>query len=341
MDKQLVKILMLIFGLFTAGVQAQPIIDTICVTAGPSNLGVPYQSGFEYHWQINGGILLSQPDSNDVLVDWGPNPGYFNISVTATPPNGCGDTSKAVICLVAPTKASLAGPNVVCKGSLVVLTTSATNFSWQGGKKDEELTFIAEKDTTVYLVSQNTPCTADTAYHAIHVVEPPKAYMNTIEDTLQLGQEANMYYTGGSGVVVDWYYDDDFQGSGTYQYYHFDEEGDHVITQVVSDGTCSDTIKRYVYVQKIFKLFIPSAFTPDGDGVNDIFLFKGMGIAKYTALIYNRWGEMVYSWDENGEGWDGKQNGREVPVGVYTYKVVIEDITGLEVVRRGTFNLVR
>lgn len=331
--------------MFTLSVQAQPVIDTICTTAGPSNLGVPYQPGVTYSWQITGGTILSKPDSNDILVDWNPSPGYYPISVTAIPLNGgCHDTTYAQIYIVAPAKASVAGPQVVCRGTEVTLSANiATGVVWQGGKKDKEIKFIAEKDTTVFLVANSSPCTPDTSYHKVRVVDPPQTSMNKIGDTLQLGTILDLYYTGASGVAVDWYLDDDKQGSGTYSRYQFDEEGRHVVTQVVSDGTCADTLYRYVYVKKIFKLFIPTAFTPDGDGINDVFLFKGVGIARYQANIYNRWGEMVYSWDENSEpaGWDGTQNGKPVAQGVFTYRIIVDDVGGGRVDERGSFNLLR
>lgn len=333
----------LIFG--ATSLRGQVVIDTICTTAGPSNLAVPYQPDVTYSWQITGGTILSQPDSNDILVDWNPTPGYFPISVTAIPNNGgCHDTTFAQIYIVAPARASVSGPQVACKGSQVVLTTSiTTGVVWQGGKKDQEISFIAEKDTTIFLVANNAPCDPDTTYHYIRVVEPPQTSMNSIEDTLQLGTVKDMYYMGASGVTVDWYYDEDKQGSGTYMRYQFDEEGDHVVTQVVSDGTCTDTLYRYIYVKKIFKLFIPTAFTPDGDGINDVFLFKGMGFASFQAMVYNRWGEVVYSWDENSttEGWDGTQHGKPVPAGVYTYRIIVDGIGGGQFDEQGSFNLLR
>lgn len=332
-----------LFG-FT-GLRGQTVIDTICTTAGPSNLAVPYQSGVTYSWQITGGTILSKPDSNDILVDWNPTPGFFPISVTAVPFNGgCNDTTFAQIYIVAPLKASVAGPREVCRGSEVVLTTTITSgVVWQGGKKDQEISFIADKDTTIFLVANNAPCNPDTTYHFIKVVDPPKTSMSALEDTLQMGTVMDLYYTGVLGVTVDWYLDEGFQGSGSYSRYQFNEEGDHLVTQVVSDGTCTDTLYRYVFVKKIFKLFIPNAFTPDGDGINDVFLFKGVGIARFQANVYNRWGEMVYSWNENSasEGWDGTQNGKPVPTGVYTYKIIVVDVGGTQVDERGAFNLIK
>lgn len=337
------KIWLIALGITCFSANAQSVVDTICTTAGPSNLAVPYQAGFTYTWGISGGTLISNPDSNDVLIDWGIVPGYYPVWVTASPPTGCGDTTHAVVCLVAPTKAAFKGPAEVCAGTEITLTASmfGNNYTWQGGSKDPEITFIAEKDTTIYLVANNSPCIPDTAYHTVIVVDPPQTALNSIEDTIQVGNDVNAYYTGAPGTQVDWYYDDIWLGSGAYWKYEFEDEGDHQIIQVVSEGTCTDTLVHNVYVRKIFKLWVPSAFTPNGDGINDIFYFDGMGIASYTAIIYNRWGEMVYSWNENEQGWDGITSGVEAPIGVYSYKIVIRDITGLEVVERGTFNLIR
>lgn len=342
--KNAVNIVLLALCLCAFSVKAQLVIDTVCVGHGPSNLAVPYQAGYNYSWQVNGGTILSPNDSNDVLVDWTGTPGYYQITVVGTNSNGCGDTSKASIYLVSPTIATISGPTEVCQGSPVVLLSNILNgITWQGGKKDKEITFIANRDTTVYLITENSPCVPDTAYHFIKVVDAPQTSMNSLEDTLQVGTIKDLYYTGAPGVAIDWYLDEDWQGSGTYSRYYFNEEGNHVVTQVVSDGTCTDTLYRYIYVTKIFKLFIPTAFTPDGDGINDIFLFKGTGIAKFQATVYNRWGEVVYSWNENSqtEGWDGSIFGNPAPNGIYTYKIYVTDIGGTQVEEQGTFNLLR
>lgn len=68
-----------------------------------------------------------------------------------------------------------------------------------------------------------------------------------------------------------------------------------------------------------------------------------MGIARFEAAIYNRWGEMVYSWNENSgtNGWDGTYQGEPVPVGVYSYKITVVDIGGKRIEERGTFKVLR
>ncbi len=67
------------------------------------------------------------------------------------------------------------------------------------------------------------------------------------------------------------------------------------------------------------KLEMPNAFSPNGDGFNDIYKAKDgfQSIVSFKATIFNRWGQKIYSWDNPAEGWDGKWNGRTVKDGVY------------------------
>lgn len=71
------------------------------------------------------------------------------------------------------------------------------------------------------------------------------------------------------------------------------------------------------------KLEFPNAFSPNGDGINDIYRAKEgyRSIVDFRATVFNRWGQKLYSWNRPEEGWDGKVNGRTVPDGVY-YVVV-------------------
>jgi gliding motility-associated-like protein len=78
---------------------------------------------------------------------------------------------------------------------------------------------------------------------------------------------------------------------------------------------------NYAEVIPPVSIFIPNAFTPNGDGINDDFGVKGEGIQNFKMLIYNRWGEVIYSSTNPGEHWDGKVNNEPVENGVYVYEV--------------------
>lgn len=78
---------------------------------------------------------------------------------------------------------------------------------------------------------------------------------------------------------------------------------------------------NYAEVIPPTSIFIPSAFTPNDDGINDSFGVKGEGIQNYQMLIYNRWGEVVYSSNNPVEHWDGKYKNEPAENGVYVYEV--------------------
>jgi len=81
------------------------------------------------------------------------------------------------------------------------------------------------------------------------------------------------------------------------------------------------SVSNYAEVVPPTSIFIPSAFTPNDDGINDSFGVKGEGIQNFRMLIYNRWGEVIYSSTNPGEHWDGKYNNEPVENGVYVYEV--------------------
>ena len=66
------------------------------------------------------------------------------------------------------------------------------------------------------------------------------------------------------------------------------------------------------------KLVMPNAFTPNGDGHNDIYKAKEyQNLSEFRAYIFNRWGQKLYEWRDPAEGWDGTYQGRDVKEGVY------------------------
>jgi gliding motility-associated-like protein len=76
-------------------------------------------------------------------------------------------------------------------------------------------------------------------------------------------------------------------------------------------------------------LLIPTAFSPNTDGLNDIFRPLNKNLSKIAFQIYDRWGEKVYETDAVGEGWDGTYKGVKQPIGVYVWKAEYQ-ITGSE-----------
>ncbi|RPE13394.1 gliding motility-associated C-terminal domain-containing protein [Chitinophaga lutea] len=88
-------------------------------------------------------------------------------------------------------------------------------------------------------------------------------------------------------------------------------------------------------------IFVPNAFTPNNDGVNDILLVYGTTINTMEIRIYNQWGQLVFESRDKSRGWDGTMSGQRQPVGVYNYvlRATLQD--GTTVQKRGTITIVR
>ena len=108
----------------------------------------------------------------------------------------------------------------------------------------------------------------------------------------------------------------------------------------VSDGGTISYSNYYTFRREA-RILIPDAFTPNGDGMNEEFLPKGIYVDKFTMNIYTRWGEVVYSTTDKSQGWDGKINGQPAGVGQYMYRIELIDLTGLKTVRTGALLLIR
>lgn len=68
-------------------------------------------------------------------------------------------------------------------------------------------------------------------------------------------------------------------------------------------------------------IYIPNAFTPNGDGLNDAFGGIGEGITEYNMQIFNRWGNLIFESNDMKNQWDGNYNNEIAPMGVYVYKI--------------------
>lgn len=91
------------------------------------------------------------------------------------------------------------------------------------------------------------------------------------------------------------------------------------------------------------KLEFPNAFSPNGDGINDIYKAKDgyKSIVDFHAYIYNRWGQKMYEWTDPAGGWDGKFNGHDVKQGVYFVLVKAKGADGINYEIKRDVNLLR
>lgn len=112
--------------------------------------------------------------------------------------------------------------------------------------------------------------------------------------------------------------------------------------RVETINTCWDTVFGKVAVTEEVKLFIPNAFTPNGDGTNDVFEIKGTPISNFNLYIYDRWGGQIWSTHNFETRWDGStEGGEQAPAGTYIYQISGTDYLKRDVNFKGTVTIVR
>ena len=123
--------------------------------------------------------------------------------------------------------------------------------------------------------------------------------------------------TSGAGAITD-------------SYYFIDD---------ISVFRCADTIP--VIIENPNSFFIPNAFSPNGDGNNDILFVRGKNIQEINLSVYDRWGQRVFETHDINEGWDGTYNGEQMENAVFVYYLTVTYSDGKTEAKKGNVNLIR
>ena len=164
--------------------------------------------------------------------------------------------------------------------------------------------------------------------HAGFAVDPPVA------DLMHPTVEVNDISEG----AYQWHFLLDGQQFDTTSFFYtFNDAGWYNITLIAVSGPgCADTLTRTIFVGDHF-FFAPSAFSPDGDGINETWQPQVKGARLYRLDVFDRWGSNVFSTTDPKEGWDGSK----YPIGTYAFKAWISEWGPLEKEYNGSITLIR
>lgn len=104
---------------------------------------------------------------------------------------------------------------------------------------------------------------------------------------------------------------------------------------MVNKWGCSDTVVKTVLVESDFSLYVPNVFTPNEDGLNEVFLPRMRGVRVYELSIFNRWGQMIYQTNTQEEGWNGDCKGELCKQDTYVWKIKLSTNSGVAKVFSG------
>lgn len=175
---------------------------------------------------------------------------------------------------------------------------------------------------------------------AVAVIKPSPtaAFMPEGDDFTLNVAEVTVYFTNYSTGAYYYYWNFDDSLSAFNEsilvdpMFTFTRSGDYTVTLVATgDNDCSSVATMVITIDEPSTFFIPNAFTPDGDGVNDLFTPKGLGfeLENYSMRIYDRRGRIVFMTTTPGDSWDGKnKSGNVCPMDTYICIVKFKTLEG-------------
>ncbi|MBN4065740.1 gliding motility-associated C-terminal domain-containing protein [Candidatus Amoebophilus asiaticus] len=206
----------------------------------------------------------------------------------------------------------------ICKGDFVMLDAGNPGafYSWSTG--DTTKTIVADKGGIYNVVISNTYCSIDDSTSVI------MQRVDLGKDT-SLCEEFKDIMKLDPGSWVTYYWNNGYNG----RWLTINKEGTYIVTVSYNTGcTMSDTI--FVDNKCPEAPFVPNTFTPNNDGLNDVFKVIGIKHDDFEMRIYNKWRHLIFYSKDIKEGWDGTYNGLTVPQGIYFWVIYYKQIDSPE-----------
>ncbi|MDQ3110906.1 MAG: gliding motility-associated C-terminal domain-containing protein [Bacteroidota bacterium] len=288
--------------------------------------------------------------------------GTISIVLTSTGNGICTARTDTMVITIIPMPIVSAGPDrVVCGDQTDVLlngtvTGSTTTGLWtttgSGSFSPNATTLsatyqmsnadvIAGTVTLILTTTNNTLCPAISDTVIITVEPLPIAAFS-----FATGDSLNIIFTDQSVGAVQWYWSYGDGGTSTQQdtTHTYANEGTYPVTLIItSAGGCTDTITTDVNPEETLTtpVAIPTGFSPNGDGTNDVLHVLGGPFKEVDFSIYNEWGNLIYHTNDPNGGWDGTYKGMLQPGGVYIYTATGTTIADRFVKLSGNVTLIR
>jgi len=228
------------------------------------------------------------------------------------------------------------GDTIICLGNEVRIGGIAEggkgvlSYFWSNTNSIEPFIVVSPEVPTTYTLNVVDSCGVIVTKTIKVDVLDVKAFF----DTQYLNNNTIQFTDLSYENIIKW--DWDFgDGIGTSELqnplYAYTDTGTFIVKLIVeNEAGCVASISNPIKSYPPFSLYIPNAFTPNGDGLNDRFKAIGEGFVTYQMDIFNRWGEVIYTTDSYRRPWggDGRDNLEEFPSGVYVYKIKVGLPTG-------------
>ncbi len=264
--------------------------------------------------------------------EWFPN-GETSQSITATEsgdyyvivtwPTGCTSTSEVVEVNVVPVPMAYAGEDTaLCDAESIEITGGGgMALMWSTGETDPTIT-VGEG---TYILSANNPGCDIVSNDTVVVLELPVPEPMITYGSHVVGEPVNFSGTYPDSITSwYWYFGDGAEQEGPNPTHTYDNEETYTVTVTVIDQYgCTGYGQTEIDINQVLQ--IPTVFTPNGDGSNDLFLIENEADGRMNLEVFDRWGNKVYNKEAREIRWDGRtNNGTELDAGTYYYVLKLD-----------------
>lgn len=282
--------------------------------------------------------------------------GNYSVSLIATNSLGCKDTSTQILTLTNFNPITINAGIIKCKPDTVQLNASGGliyNWSPALGLTNPTISnpLCYVNSTTIYTVTISSILGTDTCRSNLTTTVSvfPFTYssssITTVPSIITLGQTGTLTLSGFTYTgTVSIYPNIPLTNLGNNQYaFQPTHSGEYLISFSDANG-CKHELKR-IYIEIITNncsentVYLPTAFTPNGDGNNDVLYIRSNFITEVFLSIYDRWGEKIFETNDIKKGWDGYYKGKKLDQGVYGYYMTFKCNNGKESFKKGNITL--
>lgn len=275
---------------------------------------------------------------------------YTVIGTNGTAPFLC-TSSNTIKVNAIPNPTVIAGANqIICEGSNALLyAIGANTYTWSpnAGIVDihDSTTNVYPQGSGVFIYTiTGTSSNNCTGSNTLQVTVNPLPTVYAGEDTtINIDNTVTLFGTGNNYVQLGFVSASD----GTSLSCNYcptvtvnPQNNTCYTLEAISSFGCKNTDVVCITVTKDWNVYIPNAFTPDGDKLNEVFIPVGYAISEIKLTIFDRWGHVVFKSNDTVIGWDGTKNGKVCEQGVYVYQAEITAMSGEKVIKTGHVTLI-
>lgn len=176
-------------------------------------------------------------------------------------------------------------------------------------------------NATLFVTDANG-CTGTSSNVVANVYPNPVAAFTVTPPVINIMEPLVTFNNISSAGSYQWNFGDGVTSNNMQPTHTYGDTGTFTVQLIVTtQHGCVDTAYSTIYISDVFSIYVPNAFTPNGDGRNETFTPVVMGYDYYEFWIFDRWGEMIYYSTKTGTPWDGTYQGKIVQQDVYVWKV--------------------